>query len=368
MGQSHIKSAEKKALDEAKNYIEKKDYYDAIITLAPHTVSNNIEVILLLCKIYIAACDYKSAISYLQQGVSLNDPECMYLLGDIYYYGRMTCVRDSGYIIHDYQNAFRLFNEATELKYEKAKCMLAKCHRKGKGTVPNKEKAFDLYQIGKKNNCPECIYQLGKIKFIENKTKGVQLLERATFSNNEKACYFLGKIYLENNRQTIGMNYLLQASQKNHIKACKLLGEQYKKMKYYNDAIKFFIKADHINELIDINNYCKDEIAIQSYDNLINHLINSCSNSHCPKNIDKILVRELENRKIIQELTNLNITPIFPSEPNKNFTDHNSVIQYHKKRIDEINQHLKAQRDASPDNPNAPTYLEARQDWNSRIQ
>lgn len=352
MGQGQsTKSAVDHVLDDAKKYIEKKDYYNAIITLQPHTVSNNIEIILLLSKIYLAACEYNNAVPILRHGVDLKDPECMYLLGDIYYYGRDGNSRRKS-------DAYTLFTSATEANFEKARCMLAKCCK-------GQQRAIELYNIGERNNCSECIYQLGKIKFMADKVTGIRLLERAAISNNIKALYRLGKIYLDDKQDGIGMNYLRRAATKNNPKACKIIGDRYMFINKYNEALEFYMKGDIITSVIDIIKIrYTNELNLKLYEQALLYVLNhqdvSYSSALCQHELYKY---ESQNRDLIKKLTKLNIIPVLPPEKENKFTSLSDIDTYHLNRLKNIHQLLEAQCNASPDNPQAPIFLEAKKDW-----
>jgi len=401
MGNTYTKlSNDSIELNIAQKHIKNKEYHKAICSLEQIQDINN-DAVLLLGKIYMAACEYDKAKPLFEKLVDTH-PEAQYNLGLMYYYGY-------GHdISQKYKKAFELFDSVVGIhNYIPGIYMLGQCYEYGNGTDKDINAAKKTYNKGITLNCSKCMCARAILYKKTNIHKRVKLLERAIRLDNDMAYYELGKIYYKNDQKIIGMNYLQIAVNKNNIDAMEYLAIIYSKDnincdkmielctklvdmecinsfncvlgKLLGDVIIKFHEDTHYQliKLLTRTHFIKIDITGHKYDL---RTIYRSAHPKFEKLINNIIELIKENDELKEKIENYNDNFIYQlSESNweKEYikiNNDNQIDDYARKRmyvgliknyieLKNENDQLKLYFSASPDCPNAELYESIKENW-----
>ena len=143
------------------------------------------------------------AFEYLYKGASLHDPECSFMIGRYYYFGKS--------VTKDYLKAFYYFNFAAKNNYIEAMTITGYMYEKGLGvSTKNYDLAIEWYERAAKHNIGGALYNLGNIYTKEeygklDKKKGFYYYKKAAENNYTKCFWAVGSAYL--NGRGVKKNY-----------------------------------------------------------------------------------------------------------------------------------------------------------------
>ena len=115
--------------------------------------------------------DMKQAVSWYEKGASQGNPECMEILGCLYFQGEEGVDRD-------YAKAFEWLNRCEEAGSLQSASKLGYLYMKGEGCTADENKAKELFERAAQTECDGyALYELGFI--YERKNESPEDLERA---------------------------------------------------------------------------------------------------------------------------------------------------------------------------------------------
>lgn len=228
-----------------------------------------------LAKHYEQQFQDRERLKYLRKAASNGHAEANFILGRLYMDGDGSAVRSN-------DQAFRHFLRAKELGVKKALPHLAWCYLKGKGTIPDLKKAFELYEtiyksgdlrsgaalgnfyyegsFPKKDHAKALRYfesalktgelgrfpgefriyaPMGKIYYYgeygakKDRSRACQLLKEASFERDAESFLLLGRMHLDGEGSAVprdpekALQYFLQADMLGCIQARGILGRMY---------------------------------------------------------------------------------------------------------------------------------------------
>lgn len=303
-------------------YLDNGDNHNAIKYFSKAADMNCINAIHSLVKIYTDIGVKKIVEDYLLKGISLGDPTCAKLFGDIgvengdydnavMYYtiainmGNIEAIFNLGKLYYekkDYQNAVNNFMIANNKGCYRAGYYLGKYYEK-------EDQAKAIYHY---NNCYgtglaiKASCRLGIIAFKSNDFD--QALEYFSFADNsKKAALYIGRIFLKLNKINDAITNLENAISLGSLKGYRHLGKIYYSQKKYNAAEDLFRKANiektnikNIKWLLKILYFTHQYNQMKKYKNL-------CILNNCQCSINIFAAMYLTN-KVYHEAENLSLT------------------------------------------------------------
>lgn len=134
--------------------------------------------------------DLSKAVEYYEQGVALDDADCMINLGCI--------LETSNEYPNDKKRAFELYSKAAEKDKGFAYNNLGTCYKRGIGTEVNKEKALECYTKAADMQCMEAywnlyMYYMDEVCTPRDFKKAVEWLQKGDEAGNMQCTYQITK-------------------------------------------------------------------------------------------------------------------------------------------------------------------------------
>lgn len=205
---------------------------------------NNIEAQIILGKIYydydFISKNLEETIQYLIIGSNQGDVGSTRRLGELYYQDK--------YVSQDIKKTIFYHSKCASLNILSSQLFLGDLYFEGKYVSQDIDLSTHYFRMAKSKSIT-ALNMLGNIylNYKHNINKSILYYSLAAQTNNKKALFNLGKIYLDEKNSQYDIKkavyYLHNASNKGSLKSQKLLGDIYYNQKYFENAIPYFTLA-----------------------------------------------------------------------------------------------------------------------------